>query len=138
MPQNDRLSGFCRVNLTAHRHQAFHFTSVKCQLTVFGVRDDCDSGCGELRAQTAPHGHAEGDIEALLVFVQRVINYHHPAGFLHLSLVEAQDAVVVLGPGDVIGVGQDGGGNCAFGGDWEWGKKREKQTNPKQKNRRQS
>lgn len=97
------------------QHHTSHLTSVKRQLTVLRIRDDCDSGCGELRAQTAPHGHAEGDIEALLVFVQRVINYHHPAGFLHLSLVESQDAVVVLGPGDVIGVGQDGGGNGAFG-----------------------
>lgn len=36
--------------------------------------------------------------------------------------------MVVLRPGDVIGVGQDGGGNCAFGGDWQWEKKESKQT----------
>ncbi|TNN75070.1 hypothetical protein EYF80_014643 [Liparis tanakae] len=44
-----------------------------------------------------------------------VIDDHHPAGFLHLSLVEAQDAVMVLGPGDVIGVGQHFGGDGAYG-----------------------
>lgn len=88
---------------------------MKCHLTVFHIGDDCDSSCGELGAQTASHRHAEGDIEALLVFVQGVINDHHPAGFLHLSLVEAQDAVMVLGPGDVIGVGQHCGGDGACG-----------------------
>lgn len=92
---------------------------MKCHLTVFHIRDDCDSGCGELRAQTAPHGHAEGDIEAFLVFIQRVINYHNPAGFLHLSLVEAQNAVMVLRPGDVIGVGQHHAGDSACGRNWE-------------------
>lgn len=125
------MSCTCPGYPTPCRIQLKHLTSVKCQLTVFHIRDDCDSGCGELWAQTAPHGHAEGDIEALFVFIQRVINYHHPAGFLHLSLVEAQDAVMVLGPGDVIRVGQHCGGNGAFGWNWEREKKKKKGKNRK-------
>ena len=96
---------------------------VKCVLTVIHIRDNCDSGCGELGAQTSPHWHAEGDIEAFLVFIQRIVNYHNPAGFLHFSLIEAQDAVMVLRPGDVIRVGQHCGGDGACGRTWGGEKK---------------
>lgn len=87
-------------------------------LTVIHVRNNGDSGRGELCAQTASHGHAEGDIKAFLVLVQWVINYHDPAGLLCLSLVKAQDAVMVLGPGDVIWVRQHCSRDGACG--WNW------------------
>ena len=114
---NNSIIGF----LYLHRlpdtvfHSIFHLGLLKCHITVFHISNDCDSGRGELGAQTAPHGHAEGDIEAFLVFIQRVINDHNAAGFLHLSLVKAKDAVMVLGPGDVIRVGQHRGGDGACG-----------------------
>lgn len=88
---------------------------MKCYLTVIHIRNNGDSGCGELQAQAAPHGHAEGDVEAFLIFVQGVVNYHNPAGFLRLSFVEAQDAVMVIWPGDVIGVRQHRSGDGARG-----------------------
>ncbi len=103
-------------------HSISHLWWLNCRLTVFHIRNDCDSSCGELWAQTAPHGHAEGDIEAFLVFIQRVIDDDNPAGFLCLSLVEAQDAMMVLGPRDVIRVGQDCGGDGACGWNWVGGK----------------
>lgn len=95
-----------------------HSCSVKCHPTVIHIRNNCNPGGGELGAQTAPHGHAQGDIEALVVFVQRVVNDHHAAGFFHLALVKAQDAVVVFGPGDVIWVWQHSGGHRTCG--WHW------------------
>lgn len=117
--QSPLLSCPCRDNLTLYCINISHLWTVKCHLTIFHIGNDCDSSCGELWAQTAPHGHAQGDIETFLVFIQRVIDDHNPAGFLHLSLVKAQDAVMVLRPGDVIRVGQHCGGDGACS--WNWG-----------------
>ena len=111
-----------------------HFTlsrctrwKVKSQPTIICIGEDCNRGFWELGAHTSSHGHAEAHDEALLLLVQGVVDDHHPAGLLHLAFVEAQDAVVVLGPGDVVGVGEHRGGDGARGRDWarretEWQK----------------
>lgn len=65
--------------------------------------------------QAAADGHRQGDVEALLRFVQRVVDDHHATRLLPLALVEAEDAGVLLRPGDVVRVRQDGGGNRSCG-----------------------
>lgn len=81
-------------------------------LTVIHVGQDVDPGGGELGAQAAAHGHAEGDIEALLGLVERVIDDDHAARLLRLVLVESHHAVVLLRPGDVVRVGEHGRWHC--------------------------
>lgn len=88
---------------------------MKGGLTVLHVGHDGDNGAGEAGAQAAAHGHAERDVEALLGLVERVVDDHHAARFLHLALVESQHAVVVVRPRDVVRVGQHGGGHRASG-----------------------
>jgi len=87
-------------------------------LTVVAVGQDGDLGAGEGGAHLAPHGHAEGDVEALLVLVQRVVDHDDAAELLALVLVEAQQAGVVLGPRDVVRVGQHRAGDGARGRGW--------------------
>lgn len=108
-----------------------HLGLVKCLPTVICIRNDCNSGWGKLWAQTPPHGHAEGDGEAFLVLVQRVVDDHHPAGLLHLPFVKTQDAVMVLGPGDVIRVGEHPGGDGARGRNWSAQETESKLNGPK-------
>lgn len=62
-------------------------------------------------SQTASDGQGQADVEALFSLIQRVVDDHHAALFLPLALVEAEDAAVLLWAGDVVRIGQDGGGN---------------------------
>lgn len=84
-------------------------------LTIVAVCQDGDPGGGEAGAHQAAHGHAEADVEALVLLVQRVVDDDDPAELLALVLVEAQHAGVVLGSGDVVRVGQHGAGDGAGG-----------------------
>lgn len=84
-------------------------------LTVVHVFQDPDCGGGVVPPQTAPDGQGQADVEALLSFIQGVVDDHHAAPFLPLALVEAEDAAVLLRAGDVVGIGQDGGGNRPHG-----------------------
>ena len=87
-------------------------------LTVIFVGDNRHPSPGELSSDSPAHGHAQKDPEGLLLFIQGVINDHDPARFLTLVLVKADDTGVVLGPRDVIGVGQHRGGHGATRGAW--------------------
>lgn len=66
-------------------------------------------------SQTPPNGQRQADVEALLPLIQGVVNDHHAARFFPLAPVEAEDAAVLLWAGDVIRIGQDGGGNRPHG-----------------------
>lgn len=71
-------------------------------------------------SQTAPDGQGQADVEGLLPLIQGVVDDHHAARFFPLALVEAEDAAaVLLWAGDVVRIGQDGGGNSPHGGAFE-------------------
>lgn len=70
-------------------------------------------------SQTAPDGQGQADVEALLPLIQGVVDDHHAARFFPLALVETEDAAVLLRAGDVVRIGQDGGGNRPHGGTLE-------------------
>lgn len=70
-------------------------------------------------SQTAPDGQGEADVEALLPLIQGVVDDHHAAHLFPLAPVEAEDAAVLLWAGDVVRIGQDGGGNRPDGGTFE-------------------
>lgn len=99
-------------------------TASAFRLTVVHVFQDLDLGGGVVLPQTAPDGQGQADVEALLLLVQGVVDDHHAAGFLPLALVEAEDAAVLLWAGNVVGVGQDGGGNRPHGGTFEGGRRK--------------
>lgn len=80
-------------------------------LTIIHILQDVDFGGGVMHSQTTPDRQWQSDVEALLSFVQRVIDNHHAALLLPLALVEAKDAAVLLRTGDVVRVRQDGGGD---------------------------
>lgn len=86
-----------------------------CPLTIIAVCQDGDFGSRELGSHLATHGHAEADIEALLLLVQGVVDDNDATELLPLVLVKAQHTGVVLRSGDVIGVGQHRGGYGAGG-----------------------
>lgn len=91
------------------------WVSQTASLTIIAVCQDGDFGTWEIGAQLASHWHAEADIETLFLLIQGVIDDDDATEFLTLILVEAQHAGVVLGSGDVIGVGQDSAGYSAGG-----------------------
>lgn len=64
-----------------------------------------------MHSQTAPDRQRQRDVEALVSLVQGVVDDHHATLLLPLAFIEADDAAVLLGTGDVVGVGQDGGGD---------------------------
>lgn len=84
-------------------------------LTIVHVFQDLDFGGGIVLPQAAPDGQGQADVEALLPLVQRVVDDHHAALLFPLTLVEAEDAAVLLRAGDVVRIGQDGGGNRPHG-----------------------
>lgn len=84
-------------------------------LTVVGVLQDVDLGGVVVHSQAAADWHRQRDVEGLLPLVQGVVDDHHTAEFLPLASVKAQDAAVILWPGDVVRVGQDGGGDRTLG-----------------------
>ncbi len=84
-------------------------------LTIVAVCQDGDLGGREVGAHLAAHGHAEADVEALFLLIQRVINDDDATEFLSLVLVKAQHAGVVLRSGDVVRVGQHSAGYGASG-----------------------
>lgn len=96
-----------------------------CPLTIIAVCQDGDFSSRELGSHLAAHGHAEADIEALLLLVQRVVDDNDATELLPLVLVKAQHTGVILRSGDVIGVGQHRGGYGAGGSDWGNEAKRE-------------
>lgn len=84
-------------------------------LTVVRVLQDVDLGGVVVHSQAAADRHRQRDVEGLLPLVQGVVDDHHAAEFLPLASVKAQDAAVILRPGDVVRVGQDGGGDRPLG-----------------------
>lgn len=84
-------------------------------LTIIRIGQDGDPGGGELLAQATPHGHTEGDVEAFLRLIQRVIDHHHTAHFLYFISVEAQNAHVIFWTRDIVRIGQHCGGDSASG-----------------------
>lgn len=99
-------------------------------LTIIAVRQDGDLGRWEVGAHLATHGHAEADIEALFLLIQRVIDDNDATELLTFVLLEPQDAGVVLGPADVIRVGQDGVGCGSSGRVWGPREKMQVETKP--------
>ena len=101
------------------RHRTSSTVNSPPPLTVIHIFQDVDLRRGVVPSQAAPDRQGQGDVEALVSLVQGVVDDHHAALLLPLTLVEAKDAAVLLRAGDVIRVGQDGGGDCPRGGTFE-------------------
>lgn len=69
-----------------------------------------------MHPQTAPDRQRQRDIEALVCLIEGVVDDHHATLLLPLTLVEANDAAVLLRTGDVVRVREDGGGDGSCGG----------------------
>lgn len=98
-----------------HSHKPLRCTAVTgavlSGLTVVRVLQDVDLGGVVVHSQAAADRHRQRDVEGLLPLVQGVVDDHHATQFLPLASVKAQDAAVILRPGDVVRVGQHGGGD---------------------------
>lgn len=84
-------------------------------LTVIMVCQDDHTGTREVGAHLASHGHAQRDIEALFLLIERVIDDDDATWLLTFVLVKAQNTRVVFRTSDVIRVRQDGAGDGACG-----------------------
>lgn len=99
----------------------YSFQFIRWTNTSLTIITVCQYGdlCGrEVGAQLATHGHAEADVEALLLLIQGVINNNDATEFLTLILIETQNAGVIFWSGDVIRVRQDSAGYGAGGRGW--------------------
>lgn len=98
-----------------HRYNRTSPSNSDSLLTIIAVSQDGDLGSWVVGSQLAAHGHAEADIEALFLLIQRVIDDDDATEFLPLILVKTEYTVVVLWAGDVVRVGQHSAGYGASG-----------------------
>lgn len=93
--------------------------SARAWHTIIHVLQDIDFGGGVVHPQTAPDRQRQGDVEALLSLVERVVDDHDATLLLPFTPVKAKDADMLLQTGDVVRVRQNGGGNRPRGRTFE-------------------